>query len=94
MKFSLARHRAARRWSVVATAKGLPGARRSSTRGARFFAGRHRFVWRMRKLPFDTDSPLSAELHFALALGSRRRGQRDGTPRRRLFRLTSRTSSL
>jgi hypothetical protein len=72
MKFSLAATGAARRWSVVATAKGVPGARRSFDAEARDFSLDDIALFGgMRKLPFDTDSPLSAELHFALGLGDR-----------------------
>jgi hypothetical protein len=67
MRFSLAATGPSRRWTAVATAKGAPGAERV------FDAQLHdlsideiALVGGFRNMKFDTDAPLSFELHFAL----------------------------
>jgi hypothetical protein len=67
-KFSLAASGAERRWSLVATAQGKPGARRVFDAQARNFSiDDIALLGGLHKLPFDSDSPLSADIHFALS---------------------------
>lgn len=72
MSFGLAATGSTRRWTAEATAHGLPGEKRI------FDANIHDFsldevalVVGSRNLKFDSDSPLSAKLHFALDPGDR-----------------------
>lgn len=68
MSFSLAATGASGRWSAEATAKGAPGSRRTlDARLRRLSLDEFALVGGLRSLPFDTDAPLSVDLHFALA---------------------------
>ncbi len=72
MKFSLAATGATRRWAVVATAQGAPGARRVFEAQAKDFSlDEIALLGGLRNLPFDTDAPLSAQLRFALGENDR-----------------------
>jgi hypothetical protein len=67
MKFNLAATGATRRWAVVATAQGQPGARRVFEAKAQDFSlDEIALFGGLRNLPFDSDAPLSAQLRFAL----------------------------
>ncbi|MGA9824682.1 MAG: AsmA-like C-terminal region-containing protein [Methylocystis sp.] len=67
MKFSLAATGASRRWTVVATAQGVPGGRRAFEAKAQDFSlDEIALFGGLRNLPFDSDAPLSAQLRFAL----------------------------
>lgn len=68
MSFSLAATGASGRWSAEATAKGAPGNKRSLDLSFRRLSlDEFALVGGLRSLPFDTDAPLSLDLHFALA---------------------------
>jgi hypothetical protein len=72
MKFGLAANGATRRWAVVATAQGAPGARRVFEAKAQDFSlDEIALFGGLRNLPFDSDAPLSAELRFALGENDR-----------------------
>ncbi len=72
MKFNLAATGATRRWEVVASAHGLPGSKRNFDAEAHDFSIDDIALFGgLRKLPFDTDAPLSAELHFVLSAEGR-----------------------
>jgi len=67
MKFNLAATGANRRWTLVATAQGQPGARRVFEAKAQDFSlDEIALFGGLRNLPFDSDAPLSAQLRFAL----------------------------
>jgi len=66
-KFTLAATGAARRWSIVATARGAPGARREFSAEAHDFSlDEVALLSASRNMRFDSDAPLSAHLRFAL----------------------------
>jgi hypothetical protein len=72
MKFSLAARGAERRWALAATAKGRPGARRVFDAQAKNFSiDDIALLGGVRNLPFDSDAPLAAEIHFALSESDR-----------------------
>ena len=66
-KFELAATGAARRWSLVGTAQGAPGAQREfEARAQDFTIDELTLLGGFRNQFFDTDAALSAHLHFAL----------------------------
>jgi hypothetical protein len=68
VKFELAAKGAARRWAAVATVKGGPGGRRLFDVDLRDFSiDEIALVGGLRQLKFDTDAPISLDLHVALA---------------------------
>lgn len=68
MSFSLAATGPAGRWSAQATAKGAPGSRRTLDARVRHLSlDELTLAAGIRSLPFDTDAPLSLDLHFALS---------------------------
>ena len=72
MSFGLAATGATRRWAIVASAKGAPGARRGvEIKAADFSLDEIALLAGARELPFDTDAPLSASLRFALGENDR-----------------------
>jgi hypothetical protein len=67
MSFSLAATGASRRWTAVATARGAPGEQRTFDARLRDFSlDEIALVMGSRNLKFDTDSPMSLNMHFAL----------------------------
>ncbi|HYA79671.1 MAG TPA: hypothetical protein VED87_01915, partial [Methylocystis sp.] len=68
MKFSVAAKGGSRRWSVVAAARGAPGARRVfDARVKDFTLDDIALLGSLRHPPFDSDAPLGGEIHFALS---------------------------
>ncbi|PWB82174.1 MAG: hypothetical protein C3F11_12975, partial [Methylocystaceae bacterium] len=68
MSFSLAATGAAGRWSAQATAKGAPRNKRVLDVSFHHLSlDEIALAGGLRSLPFDTDAPLSLDLHFALA---------------------------
>ncbi|WP_246206981.1 DUF3971 domain-containing protein [Methylocystis heyeri] len=72
MKFTLGANAGGRRWSISASAHGLPGSRRDFDAQAQSFTlDDIALLGGLRKLPFDTDSRFSAKLHYVLGAGGR-----------------------
>lgn len=68
MRFMVAATGPSRRWTALATARGAPGARRDFDAQLRDLSiDEIALVGGFRTAKFDSDAPLSADLHFALA---------------------------